>query len=82
MVVSTVYFYTSYTHLVAQLGGVSKQRLNLVSLVQLSPLLWRRRFPIWDDADAGAEQWYKTIAKLMQGRNSIPHILANLVFEV
>ena len=21
------------------------------------------------DADAGAEQWYKTIAKLMQGRN-------------
>ena len=22
------------------------------------------------DADAGTEQWYKTIAKLMQGRNS------------
>ena len=32
------------------------------------------------DTDAGAEQWYKTIAKLMQGRNSkIPHKLANLV---
>ena len=25
-------------------------------------------------SDAGAEQWYKTIAKLMQGRNSIPHL--------
>ena len=23
---------------------------------------------------AGAELWYKTIAKLMQGRNSIPHL--------
>ena len=52
-----------------------------MSLVQLSPLFWRRRFPIWDDADAGAEQWYKTIAKLMQGRNSIPHKLANFVFR-
>ena len=51
-----------------------------MSLVQLSPLFWRRRFPIWDDADAGAEQWYKTIAKLMQGRNLIPHNLANFVF--
>ena len=49
-----------------------------MSLVQLSPLFWRRRFPIWDDADAGAEQWYKTIAKLMQGRNSTPHLPSEL----
>ena len=49
-----------------------------MSLVQLSPFFWRRRFPIWDDADAGAEQWYKTIAKLMQGRNSIPHLPSEL----
>ena len=41
-----------------------------MSLVQLSPLFWRRRSSTLDlDADAGAEQWYKTIAKLMQGRN-------------
>ena len=26
---------------------------------------------IRNDADAGAEQWYRTIAKLMQGRNII-----------
>ena len=51
-----------------------------MSLVQLSPFFWRRRFPIWDDADAGAEQWYKTIAKLMQGRNFKLHTHnANLV---
>ena len=30
-------------------------------------------------ADAGAEPWYRTIAKLMQGRNrTFPHTLANL----
>ena len=41
-----------------------------MSLVQLSPLFWRRRSSTLDlDADAGAEQWYKTVAKLMQGRN-------------
>ena len=30
-------------------------------------------------ADAGAEQWYKTIAKLMQGRNrNSTHTIANI----
>ena len=62
--------FNSYTHQLAQLDGVSSKRLNLVSLVQLSPLFRRRRSSTLDlDADAGAEQWYKTIAKLMQGRN-------------
>ena len=30
--------------------------------------------PLQTGSGAGAEQWYKTIAKLMQGRNSIPHL--------
>ena len=49
----------------------SELRLNLTALVQLS--LLSRRSPS-SGSGAGAEQWYKTIAKLMQGRNSIPHL--------
>ena len=60
----------SSPHLVAQLDGVRAEIESHV-LVQLSPSFQRRRFPFHRvDADAGAEQWYKTIAKLMQGRNS------------
>ena len=80
---STVHSKTkSSTHLLAQLGGVPSRGRT--------PCRWcswarspggvassKRKFL---DTDAGAEQWYKTIAKLMQGRNSkIPHKLANLV---
>ena len=47
--------------------------------MQQSPL-FRRRLPSSGfGADAGAEPWYRTIAKLMQGRNrTFPHTLANL----
>ena len=49
----------------------SEQELNSTVLVQQSPSFRRRLsrgFPP-GGADAGTEQWYKTIAKLMQGRN-------------
>ena len=35
------------------------------------PAFLAASLPSRNDADAGAEQWYKTIAKLMQGRNII-----------
>ena len=57
----------SQTHLIARLGGVPGMRLNLAVLMQQSPLSRRRLHS--GGADAGAEPWYKTIAKLMQGRN-------------
>ena len=42
----------------------------ITALVLKSPFFWRRLSSVSSlSADAGAEQWYKTIAKLMQGRN-------------
>ena len=56
----------------------SGQRLDLAALMQQSPLSRRRLHS--GGADAGAEPWYKTIAKLMQGRNrNSTHTIANLV---
>lgn len=47
--------------------------------MQQSPLSRRRLPSSGFGADAGAEPWYRTIAKLMQGRNrTFPHTLANL----
>ena len=72
-----VWIYGSWNHLYQPLvpDGAARRcselRLNLTALVQLS--LLSRRSPS-SGSDAGAEQWYKTIAKLMQGRNSIPHL--------
>ena len=67
MVVSTVH--SKFHAPTSAARRCSEQGLNPVSLVQLSPFSRRRRTSLVD-ADAGAEQWYKTIAKLMQGRNS------------
>ena len=52
-------------------SAVSEQRSNLATPVQQRPLSWRRPSSSTElpGADAGADQWYKTIAKLMQGRN-------------
>ena len=50
----------------------SEQELNSTVLVQQSPSFRRRLFPGGfppGGAGAGAELWYRTIAKLMQGRN-------------
>ena len=63
---STIHTYFSQTHLIAQLGGVPGRDWISQALMQQSPLSRRRLF---GGADAGAEPWYKTIAKLMQGRN-------------
>ena len=48
---------------------------TLTALVQQSPSFRRRPCSPTSagGADAGAEQWYLTIAKLMRGRNSNPH---------
>ena len=62
----------------ARRGSVPLERLNLAALAQQSPC-FRRGLEIILGPDAGTEQWYTTIAKLMQGRNAnIPHSLANL----
>ena len=63
---STIHTYFSQTHLIAWLGGVPSRDWISQALMQQSPLSRRRLF---GGADAGAEPWYKTIAKLMQGRN-------------
>ena len=74
---STIHTYFSQTHLVAWLGGVPGRDWISQALMQQSPLSRRRLF---GGADAGAEPWYKTIAKLMQGRNrNSTHTIANLV---
>ena len=60
----------------------SEQRLNLAVLAHESPFFWRgqqSRQTILVGPDAGAEQWYKTIAKLMQGRNLLSTLTANVV---
>ena len=67
----------SYTHLVAQLGGVQAEIESHVAGAAEPVFPAASLLSTEDDADAGTEQWYKTIVKLMQGRNSNPHTLAN-----
>ena len=77
--------FNSYTHQLAQLDGVSSKRLNLVSLVQLSPLFWRRR-----SSTRISTQTLERSSGTRQLRNWCkdaiynPHTLANfkLVFSV
>ena len=59
----------SYTHPIAQLDGVFEQEVEPRVADAAEPAFLAASLPSRNDADAGAEQWYKTIAKLMQGRN-------------
>ena len=53
----------------ARRGSVPLESLNLAALAQQSPC-FRRGLETILGPDAGTEQWYTTIAKLMQGRNT------------
>ena len=61
--------FNSYTHQLAQLDGVSSRGWTSCRWCSWARFSGGVVVPMELDADAGAEQWYKTIAKLMQGRN-------------